>query len=242
MVSLIEDVKGVFTCRSLLSRSLSCVSCCAVTCWLRPRLGRRIVALRGGAIVTVVVHEEFPVDQTQHYQAHNGPGNDSLEVLHPELVLHGSGLLLELSTAVLEGISPLLQVPQLPVPLQDILHVGVHDPDDLLDLGLLLGHLPGCLDLPDLCRARDGLAIRSQGPGGSFLAWGGHDDSVWSPAHSHTVTTLSQGTTAADWACDLTRLAIWGKYLSQSAAVVDRERDLNIEMTTFCFNKCTKFI
>ena len=34
------------------------------------------------------------------------------------------------------------------------------------DLRLLLGHLPCCLDLPDLGRAGDGLAIRTQGPRG----------------------------------------------------------------------------
>ena len=72
----------------------------------------------------------------------------------------------------------LLQVSQLPVPLQDVLHIGVHDPDDLLHLGLLLGHLPGRLDLSDLSRAGDGFAIRTQWPGGSFLAWGGHDEGL----------------------------------------------------------------
>ena len=34
------------------------------------------------------------------------------------------------------------------------------------DLCLLLGHLPGSLDLPDLCWAGDGLAIGTQGPCG----------------------------------------------------------------------------
>ena len=102
-----------------------------------------------------------------------------LEVLHPELVLHGSCLLLKLSTAILKSIRSLLKVPKLPVPLQNILHVGVHDPNDLLDLGLLLGHLPGGLDLSDLSWSGDGLAIRTQWPGGSFLAWGGHDCAVW---------------------------------------------------------------
>ncbi len=57
-----------------------------------------------------------------------------LEVLHPELVLHGSCLLLKLSTAILKSIRSLLQVPKLPVPLQDILHILVHDADNLVHL------------------------------------------------------------------------------------------------------------
>ena len=43
-------------------------------------------------------------------------------------------LLLKLSTAVLQGVRPLLQVPQLAVPLQHVLHVLVHDPYHLVHL------------------------------------------------------------------------------------------------------------
>ena len=74
-------------------------------------------------------------------------------------------LLFELCTSVLQSICPLLKVSQLPVSLQNVLDVLVHDADDLVDLGLLLGHLPGGLDLADLCGPRDWLAIWPQGPG-----------------------------------------------------------------------------
>merc|ERR1719203_697127 len=167
-------------CWSLLSRRSSIsLSGSSVSCWLRrgSPLGWGVVTL-GWWVVRGVVHEEFPVDETEDNETNDRAGYDGLEVLHPELVLHCSCLLLKLSAAVLKGISSLLQVSQLPVPLQDVLHVGVHDPDDLLDLGLLLGHLPGGLDLSDLSRSRDWLPVRTQGPCGGFLAWGGHG-SVW---------------------------------------------------------------
>ena len=45
----------------------------------------------------------------------------------------------------------------------------MHDPDDLVHLGLLLAHLPGSLDLPHLFRARNRFPVGAQRPlGGGF--------------------------------------------------------------------------
>ena len=43
-----------------------------------------------------------------------------------------------------------------------VVDVLVHHPDDLVDLRLLLGHLPGGLDLPHLLRPGDGLAVGAE--------------------------------------------------------------------------------
>lgn len=83
--------------------------------------------------------------------------------LHTPVCTH---LLLKLRASVLQRVRPLLEVPELAVPLQHVLHVLVHDPDHLVHLGLLLRHLPGRLDLPDLGRPRDRLSIRTQRPRG----------------------------------------------------------------------------
>ena len=54
-----------------------------------------------------------------------------------------------------------------------ILDVFVHDADDLLDLGLLLGHLPCSLDLPHLLGSWDGLAVGAKGTFGLVPAASG---------------------------------------------------------------------
>ena len=74
-------------------------------------------------------------------------------------------LFFKLGASILQSISSFLQVAKLPVPLQHVLHVLVHDPDDLVHLGLLLGHLPGRLDLTDLGGPWYRLPIWTQGPG-----------------------------------------------------------------------------
>ena len=79
--------------------------------------------------------------------------------------MSGIDLLFKLCTSILQSISSLLKVPELPVPLQHVLHVRVHDPDHLVHLRLLLGHLPGRLDLTDLGGPWYRLPIGTQGPG-----------------------------------------------------------------------------
>ena len=124
----------------------------------------RFLTLRRISTLRLIIHEELPVEESQHDQTNNRTSDDRLEVLHPELVLHGSGLLLKLSTPILQSISSLLQVSQLPVPLQHILHVLVHDPDHLVHLGLLLGHPPLGHHLLHLLGPGQGLAVRPKGP------------------------------------------------------------------------------
>ena len=64
------------------------------------------------------VHEKLPVQQAQDDDAHHAHGDHRLEVLQPKLVLHGRGLLLELSAAILEGICALLESSELGVTVQ----------------------------------------------------------------------------------------------------------------------------
>ena len=81
-----------------------------------------------------------------------------------EFVFNFSHLFLELRTTILQRVCALLQVAELTVALQHVLHVLMHDADHLVDLGLLLRHLPGGLDLADLGRAGDGLPVGAQRP------------------------------------------------------------------------------
>ena len=53
-------------------------------------------------------------------------------------------------------------------PLDDVILVR-----SLTHLGLLLRHLPGCLDLPDLGRAGDRLPVWAQRPAGGAILAGG---------------------------------------------------------------------
>ena len=92
--------------------------------------------------------------------------------------MSGMDLLFKLCTSILQGISSLLKVPELPVPLQHVLHVRVHDPDHLVHLRLLLGHLPGRLDLTDLGGPWYRLPIGTQGPGTVLIIDG--TTKIWS--------------------------------------------------------------
>ena len=73
--------------------------------WWRWRWWRHVVRgrCRSG------VHEELPVEEAEHNDPDDSRDDHHLQVLQPELVLHGRGLLLELGGAILEGVSSLLE-------------------------------------------------------------------------------------------------------------------------------------
>lgn len=79
--------------------------------------------------------------QNDDYQQHHADDSHNDHHLHvgpPLLPLQLPGSLLELARPMLQRIRPTVQLRQLLVPLQNLLHVDAHDADDLVDLGLRL--------------------------------------------------------------------------------------------------------
>ena len=79
--------------------------------WWRRRIPVRIGWRRG-------LHEKLPIDKAENEEADDPHGNHGLEVLQPELVLHGRGLLLKLGAPVLQGVGALFQSSQFSVALK----------------------------------------------------------------------------------------------------------------------------
>ena len=125
--------------------------------------GRVGLRLRRGKVV--------PVDEAEDQEAHHPARNYALHVLHPELVLELAGRLLELAGAVLQGIRLLVQLVELLVALQHLLHVVAHDADDLVDLGLLLGHPFLGHDLLHLGGAGERFTVRAERPAVGSNPW-----------------------------------------------------------------------
>ena len=98
-MGLIENKRlAVFTSASVSSSSRG-------RSWWRWRWWRHVVRgrCRSG------VHEELPVEEAEHNDPDDSRDDHHLQVLQPELVLHGRSLLLELGGAILEGVSSLLE-------------------------------------------------------------------------------------------------------------------------------------
>ena len=121
-------------------------------------------------VVAGLVARKVKIQHDQQDEAQDAPDDDVLHVLHPEFVLQLAGLLFELRCPVLEGVSSLVQLGQLRVPLEDLLHVALHDAHDLVNLGLLLSHPPLRHDLLHLLRSGQGAAVR---PDGATIGGGG---------------------------------------------------------------------
>ena len=103
------------------------------------------------------------VQQDQQNYPDDRASNYILEVLQPKLVLQFPGLLLKLRGTVLQSISPLIQLRELLVTLQDFFNIVFHDADHLVYLGLLLSHASLGHDLLHLLRSGKRLAIWAEG-------------------------------------------------------------------------------
>ncbi len=119
---------------------------------------------RGWVVVVGLVVGELEIQEDEKDEANDATGDEELHVLQPELVLQLARLLLELRRAILERVRPLVQLRQLGVPLKDLLHVVLHDADNLVDLGLLLCHPPLRHHLLHLLGSGQRFAIGTQGP------------------------------------------------------------------------------
>ena len=152
--------------------------CVATRCGWNPRLLRGALAtaarVRGLLLVIVywralrLVVGKIHVQQDQQNYPDDRASNDILEVLQPKLVLQFPGLLLKLRGTILQSISPLIQLRELLVTLQDFFNIVFHDADHLIYLGLLLSHASLGHNLLHLLRPGKWLAV---GPEGTAI-WG----------------------------------------------------------------------
>ncbi|GMT08902.1 hypothetical protein PFISCL1PPCAC_199 [Pristionchus fissidentatus] len=89
----------------------------------------------GGRRLLVARPHDNDDDENGSDGAHD---DDHLDVLPPVLALESGSRLLELRGSLLECVGAVVQLRQLRVALQHLLHVDLQDADDLVDLGLRL--------------------------------------------------------------------------------------------------------
>lgn len=124
------------------------------------RLLRGCLMLRGRILIHWLgLVSKFEVEHDQEDQTQDTTNDDVLHVLQPELVLQLPSLLFKLGSTILQGVRSFVQLAQLCVSVKDLLDVVAHDANNLVHLGLLLGHASLGHDLLHLLGSRQGLAV-----------------------------------------------------------------------------------